>query len=344
MLLALEGYEVDIADDSWLNRKYTNVAGDWDDNGVNGRRHGTAQTGKTSSVTYDLPTLAVVRPRVITGFGLRCLSGSPGGTSQIIIRKASTEQLRLETFAINNSFDRGLRIVTGAGTLTIPRGLVSGRWYYIEMDATIHTSTGSVQVWIDNTSVFSQSGINTAAAGSNDWDVFRVVLGAGEFFDDHYVLDDQAGLNTRLGPVVIEGLLPNGDTGFQDWTPSTGTQHFSLVDDLASNIAVGTDRVLEDQITQNELFDFPSIVTMPNASQLDGVQVGIIVGMDSSGSRNLVIRFRDTGGGTSDGSTIAVSGTPTVYNRRVLEQNPVTVVPFSVASFNAGMFGVRTVA
>lgn len=344
MLIGIEGYEVDIADDSWLNRKYTNVAGDWDDNGVNGRQHGTAQQGKTSSCTYDFPTLPVARPSVVTGFGVRATSGSPSGSTTISIRKAATEQLRLETFAINNNFDRGLRVVTAAGTFTAPIGLNPGRWYYVELVATIHTSTGSFEVWVDGVLKLTQSGINTAAAASNDWDIFRVILAAGEFFDDHYVLDDQAGLNTRLGPVVIEGMLPNGDTAFQEWIPSTGTQHFALVDDLASSTAVGTDRVTQDQVTKNELFDFPSVVVLPNASPLTAVQVGIIVAMDTSGSRNLVIRFRDTGGGTSDGATITVNGTTAVYHRRLLEENPVTVVPWTVASFNAGMFGVRSVA
>ncbi len=123
-----------------------------------------------------------------------------------------------------------------AGTLlgTSANGLIAANtWYFIECEALISATVGTVTLYIDGTAVLTLTGLNNKNAGTTTMDSIR--FGGGGAYssawnqdvDDNYVRDT----NTKLGPCKIETLRPDADTAQKDFTPNSGTANFSRVNE-----------------------------------------------------------------------------------------------------------------
>jgi len=125
-----------------------------------------------------------------------------------------------------------------------------------EMQVYRHASAGTVEVRVDGITVLNLSGVNTAG-GTTDiagcqW------YSSSSYTQDHYVNDDTGSSPTGfVGDIRNEMLLPSANGAHTDFTPSTGTNHASMVNDVPvtsgynfSNVSGAKDSyVMSDLVT-----------------------------------------------------------------------------------------------
>lgn len=161
-------------------------------------------------------------------------SGAPERLFSILDIGAST------LFLLSLTSAGTLRIANAAGTTTdsaVTNVIFGGIWCRIEIkfNAGTSTSTGSIEVRVNGTTVlnltaqnyFSSSGgalarfYNNNASSTSD-----------RTFDDIVLNDTTSAVNNSwLGDVRIDTLQPTADTAQADWTKSAGTSGFALIDD-----------------------------------------------------------------------------------------------------------------
>lgn len=133
-----------------------------------------------------------------------------------------------------------LRLIDGGGgaVATSATGVVTGNnWHFIEIKWRPHATLGVAEIKVDETTVATFAGDTLANQATQD-SVAEIRLGEAttgtdSWFDDLYVLDLTGTVNNDyLGDVRVVTKLPTADsTTNADFTPDTGTDHFSRVDE-----------------------------------------------------------------------------------------------------------------
>jgi hypothetical protein len=106
-------------------------------------------------------------------------------------------------------------------------------WSHVGIDIYIHSSSGWVRVYLDGSEVMMFDG------NVGDADIVDVAFGhfitAGNYpmyYDDIYI-DDTTGEVSPTTPNIkrLYPINPNADGNYTQWTPSTGTSHYEMVDE-----------------------------------------------------------------------------------------------------------------
>jgi hypothetical protein len=136
---------------------------------------------------------------------------------------------------------RGLNVATLA-TGTTP--LTPDSFYYIELKVKCHSTLGEIELHLDTlTEIAPLTGQNTRNAGAGVIPAFQLHWPAGTWqFDDLYVCDDQGPINNTFRGLcavqtrdAVTDVSSGGGGGMKDWTPSAGTDHGALVDEVTPN-------------------------------------------------------------------------------------------------------------
>lgn len=346
MLKYLEGFEVSNAN-TQLARKNALVTGTITVGG--GRRLG----GAAASVVSGLfRTNAFAQQAKWTlGFALRLLQESGSNLHVAVRLAASGEQLRLESVPVTDEGDQVYRLALkkGVTTLATTPALWVGTWYYIELQATVSTTVGSYDLKVDGVSVASDAGpIDTANAAVDDADSFEFAISASGnsvSWDDIYVCDDQGGsFDDFLGPVAVLGSRPDGDGASSDWIPSTGSDHWVLVDDPAGSPS-DNDFVRSETPGDTDLYTYSDgfLDLVPVASIL-AVHVEMVASLQGSGSRTLHAKYRDPDTTLADGDDFDVEDGTWRYFEQFWFENPAAAAPWFAADVTGGQFGVGLVS
>ena len=89
--------------------------------------------------------------------------------------------------------------------------------------------------------MYHGTGLNTGSALINQVYLCGCFRGGGNnvavSFDNFWILNTLGSHSNTfpVGPVIIQPLHPAGDGTFQDWSPSTGSTHYTTVDETISN-------------------------------------------------------------------------------------------------------------
>lgn len=156
------------------------------------------------------------------------------------------------TLSVRRGHSAGLFSVE-AGTVlgTTTEALLAGQYYYIELEALIDDAAGSYRVVVNGDEWLSDTGVQTRGqfplAPLDDlWDEIafgRLLFNSGTAqswaIDDLYVADDDDSIpdNTvvaLMGDTAFDWYQPTEDDLAQ-FTPSTGSDHFALVDEIPPN-------------------------------------------------------------------------------------------------------------
>lgn len=184
-----------------------------------------------------------------------------------------------------------LSFAGGTGTATMLLGL----WYYFEI--VLDKTAGTVQLWINNgkdievampsTAQFLSAYETTWASGPTD----------SKYVDDVVWLDNAAGAYTnRIGPIAIQTRLPTSDVD-KEWTPSTGTDHYPLVDNeppkdgeyIQANTSGATDTFLSnDGLPANAQVLAVGITVLNRKSDIDARQLGMVIGRKGQAQKEVV--------------------------------------------------------
>jgi len=243
---------------------------------------------------------------------------------------------------VHKEYGGELGVYRGSTQLAVTSGLglVLSTWYWIEFKTLCNGSTGTYELRVGGVSRLSASGQNTKAGSNNYHNVFRM-LGVSNThcrFDDIYILDGSGSINNDfLGNRKVVALYPNGDVnGYTDFTCSSGSTHYALVDENPVND--DTDYVEDGTSGHKDLWDYPALTG--TGSNIAGIQINSMVRETDATSMTLNTLIKS--GATEDAGTGEVIGS-TSYKvlKRIAETDPNTAAPWTVSGVNAAQFGVK---
>lgn len=228
-------------------------------------------------------------------------------------------------------------------------GLSAGVYTYIEWRVTIHPSAGQVQVTLNGQLSLDLSGVNTSNTGSSAANV--LVLGSSRLgapaianvqlaFDDLYLLDGTgaAPYNARLGDSRVDALRAIADAPTLEWTPSTGTAHWSLIDEIPPQT---TDYVEAATVGQTDLYAFEEPPPLANPT-IWAVGVNLYAQNPEAGLRQPAARVLSGASGAT-GAGLPMSNSWT-YWQSVFTTNPNGAVAWTPATVRDARYGVTVLA
>jgi hypothetical protein len=145
-------------------------------------------------------------------------------------------------------------------------------WAYVECEVVISTTVGRITVYVNGTQVLNLTGVNTANGGvGTTADTFRFAsVNGGNAptidMDDLYVTNSA----TKLGERRVETLRPSSDSTPLNWTPDTGTAHFSRVN---ATLAQSTTFVQTSTVNDLDLYNLADLSSTPGV--IDAVQYNV---------------------------------------------------------------------
>lgn len=358
----IEGFETERTS-THAARRYETVTG----------TYGSSENGRKNSNGFALSGTAfnMVTPALVTslgntwtvGFGVYFESGDfaslstfPGvyfldggdaGTDeQLGLRFNGQALVGLETCKIAIEVVRGATVL---GTSDIRLDLA--RWYYIEFQVTIHPSTGSYEVRINESVDAGASDTagtaNTANQGTAGADRVNLSWQSSPsadvlWYDDIYIKDD----GTYLNDFVVEGLASvagDGDTAQWQLAGAAVDVGTAFLDSATANsLAETNDRIQTDTVGEISLANFEDLSFIQGGT-IHCVQVAVLGRMETSGQRDVQPRFRHINGSPSEHNGTAVTYDNTMFQlgREVFETNPATASAWVVNDIDLGQWGVR---
>lgn len=243
-------------------------------------------------------------------------------------------QIKLNFQALLVEFYRGGGPLLGSA----PMPANPAAWRYYEFLIYVHGTAGEFQCRIDGQAVLTLSGINTKGYASNA-NINRMLIhsgGGGQAFDDMYLLNDLPGLQGFQGDSRMYGFRPTGDGDTLDWTPNSGTDHYSRVNESPSD--GDTSYVSSGTVGHTDLYS--GIALPATTGPIVGVQLTSQARKDATGTRSLrhVMKSDGVVGGFPNARALGAS-----YQgfQDSAEAAPATGTPWTRASLNAAQFGLR---
>lgn len=232
--------------------------------------------------------------------------------------------------------------VTGGTSTT---ALSAGAFYYIEWKVTIADSiaAGSCKVRLNGVEIIN---VTTGQDLKNTANAYATQVRIGNRtanphtadYDDLYICDQNGSTNNDfLGDCRIDTQFPNGDGATTNFATSSGTTHYTLVDETAPNT---TDYVDSANVGDRDLYDFTNLTALAT-STVYGVQVSTAALKDDAGSRSIAVTAR-SGGTNVDGATQALS-TSQLYFSSVFETDSASA-QWNQSSVDAAQFGIKVAA
>lgn len=143
-------------------------------------------------------------------------------------------------------------------------------WSYVGFSALIHVSQGAFSVTLNGEPLVEMTNVNTQ--GQEDTDIAYVGFtssskaNAGEMTCDDVYFDDE--YLSMVPERRVETLYPNADGATLGLTPSTGTDHFALIDEAQMD---ASDYLAGSTVGQLDEFGLTDLSNIPRS--IDGVKV-----------------------------------------------------------------------
>lgn len=311
---------------------------------VVGRRgSGALKIGGTSSGSYAQKSLAAALTEIYVAMAVSP-AASVATTLFSFFSGATCQVSVLTTAAGALEVRRGTATGTVIGTSA--SGLIpTGAFTQIQMRLTISDTTGVVQIRLNGSTSYAlnlsaQDTNNGAAAVSVD-SVRLGYTGASAMttvttYDDFVIWDTTGSvMNTWVGDVRVDSYAPNGEGDTQNFTTSTGSTHYTLVDEASPD---ATDYVQSATLNDKELFAFADMTHTP--TNIYGVVPTVAALKDDAGNRSIKLLAKSGGTEALSASDIALSTTRTRCIG-VMETDPNTAAAWTKTAFNAAQFGVK---
>jgi hypothetical protein len=308
---------------------------------VSGRFGGLALAASattTRTQTRAVPTTSDISVGVAIKIGNA--SSVNGGRRLIEFRNATGAQCGV---GINASGEIvAYRSTIGTAVLGTATGITftDATWHYIEVECTIHNSTGVINVYKDGVQVLAVSGVDTQQQSTADITLLRLYGTDGtSALPDDFVWDDIYVTNvaTRLGESRVDVLRPSADTADADWTPSGGGDNYVNVDETQVN--GDTDYVAAANAGDLDIYALGDLGFSPTT--IHAVQVTMCARKDDAATREIrsVVKSGST---TANGTTHAMTSSYLFFSD-VHEDDPDTTNPWTASGVNAAQIGVEVV-
>ena len=288
----------------------------------------------TAQATWVIGFAWQLKNMPLTTNSLCLVSLQDGGTVHVDLRVIASGFLRLYN-------GDGSTIATSANSVAI------NTWYYVELKVTIgDAGVGQYELRVNGTSVgwLPSAGGDTRNGGNPTADT--IVLGRyssssttyGEWFDDLYMADGQAGINDFLGDSRVQVLLPNGAGDYTNFTASPAVANY-----------LNTDETLVDDDTT---YNYSSTVGHKDAYEMSNLAAGYtihavaantIVKKSDAGARTCRVLARSAADVDYNGNTESPSAASYLNFQKAWETNPAGGA-WDANDLNLYQFGVEVVA
>lgn len=310
--------------------------------GVGAPRSGQRDIFTGATAEFITSTLTPGDATCIVGIAFQTPTLAAGNL--IEIREGTTIHM-----AVALKSDGALEVKRGATILeTTAAGLVAiNTWVYLSFKTTINNTTGSYDLYVDLSSVASDTNVDTQNGGTAAWTnvLFRGLSGIQVRFDDVYVLDGvSSGIsgalnNDILGNVRVTSVLPSTDATspgtYADFTPSSGSDHGAMVDEATpdgdTTYNAGT------AAAQKDTYQYPALSI--SGATIHGVKTAAYARKTDAGART-VGPFIRSGGSDYQGTEVSL---PTSYTflTEIFQADPDTGVAWTEAGVDATQFGLE---
>lgn len=223
---------------------------------------------------------------------------------------------------------------TGASVLS------TGTWYYIECRVFIHASAGAVEVRVNGVAEITLTGVNTkgatSAVATSEFFQLRCLSSTAINFDDFYVRTEASATEVTggfLGDIKVKPYYPNGDGTYTALTCSTGSTHYTLVDETTPNT---TDYVSSSTALQKDSYNFQDA---SETGSIKAVQLAAYCYKMDAGFRGVDVFCKSSS--TESFTASMPLSTTGKYALKIWEQDPNTSADWSQTNLNAAEFGVR---
>lgn len=245
--------------------------------------------------------------------------------------------------------DRTDLLVYGLGTAlndTVEDVFTPGDWHHVEAKFKVNSTTGYVIIKIDGTQVFNETGIDT-----NDFygNVVAVQFGGVDLSDsaltdsgeDYFAIDDVWVLKTEGGDpddflgdqVRIISMPPDGDDT-TDWTPSTGLDHYVLIDE---NGADSSDYV--ETNTNNDV-DMYTIDNPETGTPIHAFKIEVEAIDTATGSNSLDVRIDSNGTVVETNHNVTNTGSYDIFVHHQIT-DPDTGSAWTSSGVNSAKVGIE---
>jgi hypothetical protein len=294
-----------------------------------------ARVGGQNQVLSIAKALPSSYATLICGFAIQQSSGS-AGQDLFDIRASTTNACRV-------TLDSNGRIaVKNSGGTTIATGttvLRTGVWHYIEIKAFQNGASGTIEVHLTGVVEIASTVGNI---GSANFDTVLMTTGNGiiVFYDDVYVADTTGTwANDFLGDVKIATIMPSSDGAHTQFTPSTGTAHWSLVDEISASPPNGdTDYVADGVAGDIDTYGYQDVDT---AATIYAIQQTMYARKDDTLARQIANVIRQ--GGADTVKTARVLASTYDFYGEIYPSDPASA-QWTPTNVNADEFGVKVVA
>jgi hypothetical protein len=278
MLLAIEGFEgfgTTTASDitTYLAEKFSDISAGPFYLGT-GRYFGFSIYSSDTDQSQIIPFYTATEDStIIIGFNFFCNAVTPvaliifyAGDTPTLACTIKWSTVTAGELSIYDHSDTLLGTTSGAGVT------LGTKWHYIEAKVVCDDSDGSIIIKVDGVTRLSLDGIDTSNASSDiSYSKIGVVVTSQYKLDDFYIADGTGFNNDFLGEKSVVGCLPSSDTAIVQWTPSTGTTHYDLVNENPSND--DTNYVSDYYLGHADLYRYPIDTDITKVS---GVQINTI--------------------------------------------------------------------
>lgn len=231
----------------------------------------------------------------------------------------------------------GVVIASGA------TGMISSGWCYIELQAVLSTTVGTVTIRINGAPILTFNNLNNTADGTTTINgcIVGVYDGTGNGFrgrlDDIYMVDSAGPVpyNNFLGPSRVIMRLPNANSSVA-FMPSANTNWQQVSE---SNLDGDDSFNSSTTPSTTDLFSANSLPT--TTSSIFAVQVKAAVRKDDAGLRSIATAL-NSAATAAIGTTVALSPTYRYIND-IYVNDPHTSGSWSVDAVGASTFGYTIV-
>jgi hypothetical protein len=189
-------------------------------------------------------------------------------------------------------------------------------WHRVELGFTIHDTTGSYELRVDETTVLSGTNVDTRNGTPTTVNAVGLGISLNELIVDDLTFNDNAGSapnNTFLGDLSVEQLVATSDVTVA-MTRSTGATNFSCVDEgaLSTTDYVTAASAMSDKYGLADLAATPATIF--------AVATRYHANKDNTGTCDMRARLH-SGASIGDGATVGMNTSGRFYTD-IFETDP----------------------
>ena len=215
--------------------------------------------------------------------------------------------------------------------------VVAGSWIHIECKVFMSATVGTLEIRVEGVPVLTLTGLalsGTAIAMIRPINDPDVTSAAPAYYMKDLVVWDGSGAynNDFLGSVSVEALVPDSDVSF-NWTPSTGTTGYDLIDEAPPND--DTDYIqAADTLPSPSTFGLSDLPA--NVSSVKGLMSLVRASKVDAGDGNIQVSM--VSGASADAGADTPVGASYTYYYDFFETDPNTGVAWLPAAVDAAQF------